>query len=249
MYLFYNFWYREIEDSILTRPAVKEYLEEVVYEFSVQFNDILTLNFDLLLDNTYLSRPLTVQHIHGRFIEKLGNYGDLQYFPFNDGKQFEYPYLFGASAIEKLSRLMRINTYEYDNPARLYDLDLLFNEEKDWGNLLIYGVSFSPTAIFTDNFFGAFPKYLENPGDMQYYLTNSLDGHVIYRIQDLVERGKIEHVSIAYYSESDKQLYEKFLGKTPISGHLSLIQCNDISFSTNLKNLLGLSNSVNFLKN
>jgi len=245
LYLFYNFWYREIEDSILTRPSVKDYLEEVGYEFSVQFTDILTLNFDLLLDNTFLNRPLAVQHIHGRFIEKLGNYGNLQYFPFNDGKQFEYPYLFGSNAFEKQSRLMRIHTYECDVPSRLYDLDFFVNEEKDWGNLLVYGVSFSPTAIFPEAFFDTFPKYLENPGNMSYYLTNSLDGHILYRIQELIERGRIEHIYLAYYSERDRSLYERLLDNTIISEHLSLIQCNDISFSPNLKNLLGLSNSNN----
>ncbi|WP_320123037.1 hypothetical protein [uncultured Sphaerochaeta sp.] len=245
LYLFYNFWYREIEDSIITKPAVKDYLEEVGYEFSTQFKNILSLNFDLLLDNVYMSRPLTVQHIHGRFVEKLGNYGDLQYFPFDDGKQFEYPYLFGSNAFEKQSRLMRIHTNECDVPSRLYDLDFFFDEEKNWKNLLIYGVSFSPTAIFTDEFFAAFPKYLETPGDMKYYFTNSLDGHILYRIQELIERGKINHVYIAYYSERDRSLYERLLDKTLIYEHLSLIQCNDIRFFPNLKNLLGLSNSNN----
>lgn len=245
LYLFYNFWYREIEDSIITRPSVKDYLEEVGYEFSVQFKDILTLNFDLLLDNTFLRRPLSVQHIHGRFIEKLSNYGDLQYFPFNDDKQFEYPYLFGSNAFEKQSRLMRIHTYECDVSSRLYDLDFFVDEEKDWGDLLVYGVSFSPTSIFTDEFFAAFPKYHETPGDSKYYFTNSLDGHILYRIQELIGRSKINHVYIAYYSERDRSLYERLLDKTLIYEHLSFIQCNDIPFSPNLKNLLGLSNSNN----
>ena len=94
---------------------------------------------------------------------------------------------------------MRIHTYECGVPSRLYDLDFFVNQEKDWGNLLVYGVSFSPTAIFPEAFFGTFPKYLENPRDMSYYLTNSIDGHILYRIQELIESGKINHVYIAYY--------------------------------------------------
>ena len=240
LYLLYNFWYKEIEESVLVKPSVVEFLKEVTNELSIQFKEILTLNFDLLLDNSQINHPIRFQHIHGRFVESLHNYGNLQYFTFDEEQHFEYPYLFGSNAIEKTTRILRINSKKYDYPTYNYDLDFLFSEDKNWGNILIYGVSFLPTAIFTDEFFVAYPKYQETPGDMKYYFSNSLDGHILYRIQKLIEKGKIEHVHIAYYSEKDKVLYENLLNKTPIATHLSLHQCNDISFSSNLKKLLGL---------
>lgn len=239
LYVLYNFWYREVEDAILAKPAVTDYLGKVATELSRQFSNVLTLNFDCLLDNKHMPSLLKVQHLHGRFIEGLQNYGEVQFFSSNDGKSFQYTYLYGSNAIEKGDRLKKIHDYFQSSPPKYYDLDFLFGDGKDWGNLLVYGVSFLPTAVFPEGFFRCFPEDKGVPGEPDYYFVNSLDGHILFQIQKLLELGMIKHVTIACYSEDNRKLYEELLSQTPIAKNLTLCPCKDVPFSPGLKRLIG----------
>jgi hypothetical protein len=237
LYVLYNFWYKGFESMLLAKPVVVDYLENVADKFRREFNEVLTLNFDLLLDSMHLKTGLPVQHLHGRFVEQFFNFGDLQFLYFDGGRRFEYTYLFDTNAIEKLSRLGRIHS---DNTKGLpyYDLDFFFDPSKAYGNLLIYGVSFFPSGVFSKDFFEAYPEDRGVPGTLDYYLVNSLDGHILYIIQEKLTQRKIDHVTIAYYSEDDREWFEELLKATPLWKNLTLCPCHEVAFSSDLKMLL-----------
>lgn len=237
LYALYNCWYKDIETTLFAKPVVIDYLEKVVDAVGSQFHNILTLNFDQFLDNAYLNRKLPVQHLHGRFVEQIGNYGDVQFFTYEGGTQFEYSYLFGANAFEKSNRLHRIHTHETQGHPN-YDLDFFFGSDTSYGNLLLYGISFTSSGIFSEDFLEAFPEHRGIPGTLDYYLVNSLDGHVLYKIQEKLDQRRIDHVTIAYYSEKDREHLETLLASTPIWDNLTLCQCREVAFSSDLKLLL-----------
>jgi hypothetical protein len=149
---------------------------------------IYTTNFDTLLE-PYLSP----EHIHGKFALPLREMQDVILYLDRVKDRFEYVYLFGTNGFEKLNRLNLLREFNQG----CYDLDFFFKEDLVLGHLLIFGISFGYIKIMPD-------YYLEeHPEHKSFHLLRSVDGHIVSRIDALFKQGKIDKVTISYYTDED----------------------------------------------
>jgi len=102
-----NFWYSNIYE-LINKNSESTY---IINQYKMKIHDICegeiyTVNFDTLLD-----QMMNIKHLHGKFVIPFVDfYYDLHLFDYKIyGKEkYEYRYLYGATAIEKLDRLKRI---------------------------------------------------------------------------------------------------------------------------------------------
>lgn len=202
LYSLNNLWYVTLHSRLVELgkkyPKIKKYIKEKQKLVS-RFTNICTLNFDLFFDSSSTTK---VAHLHGRFLDDITSFGDLVYFGFPDQKgRFEYPYLLGSSGFEKGCRLFRImKTKGIVN--NYYDLRFLFDDCVQWGNLLIFGVSFLNSSFLSDEFLSKYPEHQgANP-------LGGVDSHILYRLQQLRNDGKVGEITLACWKESDFPYYQ-----------------------------------------
>lgn len=98
-----------------------------------------------------------MEHLHGKFVYPFVDPNQLRFFSYGN-TQFEYPYLFGASSLEKINRIEKIKK-EKGIYSESYDLGFFFDSELQLGNLLIFGISFLESGIYNEKLINAYPKY------------------------------------------------------------------------------------------
>ena len=201
LYSLNNLWYVILQTRLANLGKKYPKIKKIVNEnrkLVSQFTNICTLNFDCLSD------PLqtTVAHLHGRFLDDISSFEELVYFEFPDQRgKFEYPYLLGSSGFEKGCRLYRImKTKGIVN--KYYDLRFLFDDNAQWGNLLIFGVSFLNSSFLSDAFLSKYPEHQgANP-------IGGVDSHILYRLKQLKQEGKVGEITLACWHDDELSHYQ-----------------------------------------
>jgi len=215
-YLLYGYWGHLMHTEILRMSNVQKILrtkaKKILKVIGVPKN-VFTTNFDTVLD-----KYLSPQHLHGTFPHPLANASEIILKRFPNGKDLEYSFLFGANGIEKLLRLNEIYKMEQNK----YQLDFFFNPQINLGHLLIYGLSFGRTEFTTDEFLKAYPKY-END-----YYYRSVDGHILFTLNNKYQKGLLSKVTVSYYTPKDLEHLKHFLSMTSFMPIVEFKSANDI---------------------
>ena len=95
-------------------------------------------------------------------------------------------------------------------------MDFFFDENRYYGNVLIYGVSFSESGI---NQIESLPAEIREKS-VQYY--NCLDGHIIKRLCSLQKTGRIERITIAAYDESEVPRYKRLIDVSGLEAEIEV---------------------------
>lgn len=218
LYSLYNYWYSYTEEIILKEKKIVENFVRVSREIKkIIKKNIYTTNFD-----TFLDKWLNPQHLHGKFITPYKSFNDIILFQFNNGKEFEYKYLFGTNGLEKMKRLFDIKEKKIEN--NFYHVDFFFGDLKKFhlGHLLIYGLAFGKSGYLTDDFLKLHPEHKDQ------YLLASVDGHILLRLETLYENKMIDKITVSYYSEEDLINYKKVFSQTKLSKIVYYKHCNEI---------------------
>ena len=181
VYSINNYWFYLLRKDILSKAGAKNVVNKTARVIS-SFSNRLTLNFDTIIDD-YCS----VEHLHGSFINNFKRWGDLLFFEYGINS-FEYPYLFGTNAFEKQVRINRIRKKKKEGDY--YNFDFFFNENRYYGNVLIYGVGFSESSIKQ---YSSLPFFVLEKSASYY---NCLDGHIIKRLVMLQKTGRVNRITI-----------------------------------------------------
>ena len=166
------------------------------------------MNFDKLLDNF-----INVKHIHGSFANKLEKYQDLVSC-MTSSTSFLYKFVFGTSGVEKLSSMNQL----YNNNVSGFDYDFLYGD-KDFGHLLVYGVSFGLSNIVPQELKGRYKDF---------YLSNCVEGHILVRLDALYQTKKVKTITIAYYSEEDRSNYQELFKFCDCKKIISYVKYSDL---------------------
>ena len=197
VYSINNYWFYLFRKKVLSKPEVKK----IVWQTSqkvLHFQNRLTLNFDTIVD--WLC---PIEHLHGSFVSDFERWGDLLYFTYGINL-FEYPYIFGTNAFEKQDRINRIQALGKEGDY--YRLSFFYDDERYYGDLLIYGISFSESNI---KLFSSIPSNLV---EQSYYYHNCLDGHILSRLSYLQRTGKVRKITITSYKKSEVERYRRLIG-------------------------------------
>ncbi len=206
-FIIFNYWYIKRVHSIIdyNDGVIKVLCNNIK---ALVDSEVYSLNFDMLLDNF-----INVKHIHGSFVDKMEKYQDIVSC-MTSSTTFLYKFLFGTSGVEKLSSMNQLR----NNNISGFDYDFLFGD-KEFGNLLIYGVSFGLSNIV--------PKELKVKYE-DFYLTNCVEGHILVRLNALYQMKKIKTITIAYYSEEDKYNYQELFKYCECKEIISYVKCSDL---------------------
>lgn len=218
-HVLYNYWYDTMDQEVLGSRIAMEVIKKVSGAILNKLNNadkIYTTNFDTLFD-----QELHPKHIHGRFVMPFTKAKSIvcedSYFDTSNEdiiNSFEYKYLFGTNGFEKAKRL----TYLHELKCKSYDYKFLFEESEQYGDLLIYGLSFAKAEFVPDEL-----RKKHNA-----YLMHLVDGHILMRLSSLVESERINTITFAYYSESDLANYKLICKEAGIEAVASFIHCSDI---------------------
>jgi len=204
MYILHCFWTHLVHEEILRRPKIQKPLKAIASEIQKEIRPngkIFTTTFDTILD-----RFLRPQHLHGTAPIPLVNPGEIILEIFPNGKDWEYSYLFGANGLEKLARLDKIRQLSQNK----YQLDFFYSPEIDLGHLLIYGLSFGKTESISNEFLEAYPEH-EN-----FYLSRSVDGHILLKLNERYQKGLLSKVTVSYYTLQDLEHLRYFFSMTDL---------------------------------
>lgn len=219
VYLIYNFWYEYLCEIFENSDFIKNILmrySSIISNTITNHELIYTTNYERYFDNL-----LKINHLHGRFINNLENPENIVLYV--DGKNVEYKYLFGCNGYEKLMRLAKINKISNDD----YDLDFFSNQNIDLGNLLIFGMSFGQSQIMSKEFL---KKHKEHNN---FYIVKSVDGHILNRLNQKYEMGKLTSVTISYYSLSKLNYLKKLFLSTEFNNIVKFKHSNNVmNFAT-----------------
>lgn len=173
---------------------------------------IFTTNFDTIFDPYF-----DPKHIHGKFVIPLDSSSDVILFHLNEA-QFEHKYLFGTNGLEKLYRLNIIKDQENDS----YDTGFFYNHDEPFGHLLIFGIAFGKAEVVTEKFLKMYPQYRDNQ------IVQSVDGHILERLNALVQLDLVERISIMYYSNQDLENYMALFANSDFKNIIDYIDTNDL---------------------
>jgi len=214
-YFLYNYWFYIVSDSIIKKAIPKEIINNLGNNILKILEDnakIFTTNFDTIMDDV-----LNPSHIHGKFQIPLNGFNDIIAFHIND-KEFEYKYLFGANGFEKMYRLNRIN----NNGKTNYEIDFFYEDTLDLGSLLIYGLSFRRTEFISEEFLALYPEHRTNK------LVNTVDGHILYKLSIKYDEKKLKKITIAYFSNLDKDNYQDLFKNTNLENIVEYKYCEEL---------------------
>lgn len=202
LYSLNNLWYVTLHSRLVELgkkyPKIKKIIKENQKLVS-RFTNICTLNFDSFFDSLQTKK---VAHLHGRFLDDITSFRDFVYFIFPDQKgKFEYPYLLGSSGFEKHCRLSRIKKVK-GITNKFYDLRFFFDDDVQWGNILIFGISFFDSGLLSAKFLNKYPEHRgTNP-------LGGVDSHILYRLQQLKHKESVGEITLACWKESDFPHYQ-----------------------------------------
>ena len=206
-FLIFNYWYIKKVHNIIdyNDEAIKSLSDDIK---TLVDGEVYSLNFDKLLDNF-----INVKHIHGSFADKLEKYQDLVSC-MTSSTSFLYKFVFGTSGVEKLSSMNQL----YNNNVSGFDYDFLYGD-KDFGHLLVYGVSFGLSNIVPQELKGRYKDF---------YLSNCVEGHILVRLDALYQAKKVKTITIAYYSEEDRSNYQELFKFCDCKEIISYVKCSDL---------------------
>lgn len=216
LYILYAYWAHIMHLEILRLPGIQKYLRIEVKKILKVIGatpKIYTTNFDTILD-----KYLHPQHIHGIFPTPLVNAGEIILKIFQNKKDLEYSFLFGANGLEKLGRLDVIRKMAQNK----YHLDFFYKPDINLGHLLIYGLSFGKTEFITDDFLKEYPKY-END-----YYFRSVDGHILLKLNERYKKDLLSKVTISYYTSQDLEHLRYFLSMTDFMSIVEFKHASDV---------------------
>jgi len=214
-YLIYNYWFSVADNIISNSNTAHRIIDKTATSFLSKLTSddrIFTTNFDSLYDDV-----LNPQHLHGRFQLPLKKFRDVRYKSLSS-TEFEYKFLLGSNGLEKSTRINRI----IDFNEKIYELDFFVDDSIFYGYLLIFGLAFGRTKFMTDEFLEEYPQHKTNR------LVLSVDGHIIFRLEKLLELGRLEKITLSYYSKSDLDNYKFILNESPLLKIIQFIHCDEI---------------------
>ena len=206
-FLIFNYWYIKRVHNIIdyNDGAIKSLSDDIK---ALVGGEVYSLNFDKLLDNF-----INVKHIHGSFVDKMEKYQDIVSC-MTSSTSFLYKFLFETNGYAKL---FAMNQLKANNVAN-FDYEFLFGD-KDFGNLLIYGVSFGLSNIVPQELKGKYEDF---------YLTNCVEGHILVRLNALYQMKKVKTITIACYSDEDKSNYQELFKFCDCKEIISYVKCSDL---------------------
>jgi hypothetical protein len=216
-YILYNYWYHIINEEILQNAKINELKNKIgayILQYTNDKNAIFTTNFDNILDDS-----LVPQHLHGSFRLPLDKMENVILEHYNE-KESEYRYLFGSNGLEKLSRINKIRQLN----QCIFDLDFFYDDSINLGSLLIYGLAFGRSEIMSEAFLEQYPEYRDN----KLQLVKTVDGHILLKLQVKYQKKKLDRITIAYYSESDRTNYIDLFENTDLQEIIEYKKCDDI---------------------
>jgi len=216
IYFLYNYWHHLVQKNYLSQKSSQRILKNIGYKLKGQIKgSFYTTNFDL-----FLSDEINAKHIHGKFISPLKRVSDIMYFQLNNGENFEYTYLFGTSGFEKLTRLNEVFQH---SPNSLYYYDFFTSKfQKNLGHLLIFGLSFSKNEMLSPEFLASYPQH------ETLSILNSVDGHIIHKLEVLYEKQLVNKITISFYSQDDLLHLTKLFSLTKLSSIIEFKHCKEI---------------------
>lgn len=216
LYVLYNYWFHVVQKRYLSLKSIERILNNVSYKLKGNIKGTFyTTNFDLLI-----SKQTKSKHIHGKFIHPLKKISNIIHFFYEDGKKFEYSYLFGTSGLEKLNRLNKISEHFPNSP---YYYDFFSNKfQQNLGHLLIYGLSFSKNEMLSPEFLTSYPQH------ETLTILNSVDGHIIHKLEILYEKELLNKITISFYSQDDLLHLTKLFESTKLSSIIEFKHCKEI---------------------
>lgn len=191
LYVLNNVWFDQLTNKILERHEVQDVLQSYGKNLN-SFKLRMTLNFDTCLD----SYSLPIDHLHGRFVVPFTNVTDL--FIGED----VYKFLYAAQGLEKLNKVYSL--YKNGCTNKWYDLDFFFNNDINYGNFLLFGISFTHAKVVSEDFLKCYPQYRHEATGI-----GCLDGHILLRLSILQEKNKINSLTVACYNEQDLDRYQQ----------------------------------------
>lgn len=212
LYFIYNYWYCTIFEDILSNGKVQNIIKRISELLYCEDITYYTTNFDTLLDS-----KLQPKHLHGRFLETLRKYQDIIAFHLND-KEFEYIYLFGANGYEKQYRLKTI----YETNCKYYDLDFFYNDQLSFDHLTIFGIAFGNAELFSAEFHKEYPNHDDE------VIFNSVDGHILNRLEELCKTKKLSKLTLCYHTDFDLKYYKNIIKYTSLEPILEYIPSNEV---------------------
>jgi len=91
---------------------------------------------------------------------------------------------------------------------------------KSYGDILIYGMSFGKAEYFPDEF--KEKEYSKFP------IVTSIDGHIIFRLEELKKRNMIKSLTISYYGKQDLLYYKELFSNTNLMDIICYIDSREI---------------------
>ncbi|MFI3202425.1 MAG: hypothetical protein R3Y54_13060 [Eubacteriales bacterium] len=215
-YSVYNYWYNTFEHELRSgniQKIINGYANKIG---AYNFENIFTTNFDKYFDEYF-----SIKHIHGMFVERYSDVEEMhvEYYTKNqfDDENHYTKIAVGTNGLEKANGLMQLKKTGYAG----YDYSFLYDENLAVGNLLIFGMRFADSMIVPNQ---VMEKYSLNDIDLIKYV----DGHIMLRLDALLETNKLSGVTIACYSTQDKERYERVFSKRKISGIIKYIDCRKV---------------------
>jgi hypothetical protein len=200
--------------SINYKPQISCFYKSV--KDSLNCKNYLSTNFDYLAD-----RYINVEHLHGK-MKKIGMFNDVVLKM--DKKNTYYKTVWGHNGIGKLNTI--IEYAKEKNCSAYFDFDFFLND-KNYNNVLIYGMSFQRAGYITDDFISEFPDY-ENSN----YIGTCIDDHIVIRLKALQDMNLVNKVSVCYHNETS---YEHLNGLFIESGikNLDFIKSSEFNYNIN----------------
>lgn len=206
-FLLYNYWYvREVLNKVDLKSSYLMQLSEAIK--NIVSDSIYTLNFDTFLDSF-----LEIKHVHGQFSTTCEKYEDIVSTKISSTR-FLHKYIFGTQGFEKWCAIKSI----HDNGVEGFDFEFMY-DNKNFGDVLIYGVSFGLSNIVPQNLK---VKYED------FYLMNCVEGHILVRLNELYKCNQIQSITIACYSPQDKNNYIKLFQHLECNNIVKYINASDL---------------------
>lgn len=195
--VFYNLWHNMVYEYFENTKILKQIqrFNQSIQKILNYPTNIYTTNFDLYFES------LKPKHIHGKFIKNLNKIDNIILEVINHSKsKIDYKTIWGYNGYGKYGILK--TCYDRNKYSNLFAYDFLFDSNLKFNNIIIYGLSFSLSAV---------PE--KNPDKLGYeslpfkHLVN--DNHILFTICDKQKHNENLIITFAYYDEKQKEHFEK----------------------------------------
>lgn len=191
----YNYWGNNtvgLINSIFKDDYLSSFCESIKLVLS-ENAFVFTTNLDAFTDR------LKPEHLHGRFVSPFNCEKDLVYkFAGNNGDYY-YKFIWGHNGAGKFN-LIRGMHNSFDDWGKFFGWGFFYDNQFRIENLLVFGMGFKNSAYSS-----AISPYHEQAIQQGFVI----DDHILFRLNKLQNNGQVKAITIAYYSEDEKNRFEE----------------------------------------